>query len=267
MEKKFTYYLYSPCGNDTALVEGISINEQIRKELNDKIMKIHPNVEQVGFINKDEYKLVMAGGEFCGNATRCATYYYLKGKKGKIEINVSNNTVVESGIDEHGKVWSEIPLCNEKNILKKIDDDVYEININGIKYIILEKELSKNYLENKKNIKSNAMGIIKKYDIKDEKAIGIIFTEKIKMKIKIHPVIWVKAINTIFYETACGGGTTAVGILEAIKNNKSQYIDIIQPSNKIITANIILKKGTLDKAYISGVVKVDKIAKEISINL
>ena len=199
----------------------------------------------------------MAGGEFCGNATRCATYYYLKGKKGEIEINVSNNTVVKAGINEDGKVWSEIPLCNEKNIIKKIDNGVYEINMNGIKYIILEKELSKNYIENKTNIKSNAMDIIKKYDIKTEEAIGVIFTEETKTK----------AINTIFYETACGGGTTAVGILEAIKNNKSQYIDIIQPSNKIITANIILKKGTLDKAYISGVVKANKIAEEISINL
>lgn len=267
MKKEFTYYLFSPCGNDTALVEGINIDEQTKKILNDKIMKIHPNIEQVGFISKDNYKLIMAGGEFCGNATRCAAYHYLDGKNGEIEINVSNGMIMRAGINKDGKVWSEIPLYDGKNFIKELDNGIYEIIMNGIKYIIVERKLSKSFLKDKKNIKFNAMDILRKYKIKDGEAIGIIFQEEVENKIKIHPVVWVKAINTIFYETACGSGTTAVAILEAVKNNQSQYIDIIQPSNQIITAKIILNRGILEKAYILGNIKTDHYQRRINIEV
>lgn len=267
MKKEFTYYLYSPCGNDTALVEGINIDEQTKKILNDKIMRIHPNIEQVGFVSTDKYKLIMAGGEFCGNATRSAAYYYLDGKKGQIQMDVSNGMIIKAGIDEDEKAWSEIPLYDGKKFIKEIDNEIYEITMNGIKYIILEKNLSKEFLKDKKNIKSNAMDILKKYKVKDSEAIGIIFQEESESKIKIHPVVWVKTINTIFYETACGSGTTAVAILEAIKNNQSQYIDIVQPSNQIISAKITLNRGVIEKAFILGNIKTDNYPRRISIDI
>ena len=36
-----------------------------------------------------------------------------------------------------------------------------------------------------------------------EKAIGIMLLEKETGKIKINPIVWVKEIDTVFYETAC----------------------------------------------------------------
>lgn len=267
MKKEFTYYLFSPCGNDTALVEGINIDEQTKKKLNDKIMNIHPNIEQVGFVSLDKYKLIMAGGEFCGNATRSAAYYYLNGKHGDIEINVSNNMIMKAGVNKEGKAWSQIPLYDGKNFINTIDTGIYEILMNGIKYIVLEKEISKEYLLDKKNIKSNAMSILKNYKVKDSEAVGVIFLEEINEKIKIHPVVWVKSINTLFYETACGSGTTAVAMLEAIKTNQSQNIDIIQPSNQIITAKIDLNKGRIEKACILGKIKTDKTARRITVEI
>lgn len=267
MRKEFTYYLYSPCGNDTALVEGSNIGEQTKKILNDKIMSTHSNIEQVGFISLDKFKLDMAGGEFCGNATRSAAYHYLKGNKGEIRINVSNNIVMKAGVDENKRAWSEIPLYSGKDFINAIDNGIYEIIMNGIKYIILEKDISKQYLLDKKNIKANAMNILKEYKIRDAEAIGVIFIEDVNEKIKIHPVVWVKSINTLFYETACGSGTTAVAILQAVKHNKSQNLDIIQPSNQIITAKIILNKGIIESACILGNIKTDNCARRIMIDI
>ncbi len=267
MKKEFTYYLFSPCGNDTALVEGTDIDEQTKKILNDRIMNIHPNIEQVGFIGLDKYKLKMAGGEFCGNATRCAAYYYLKGKSGEIKIDISNNMIIKAGVNEEGKAWSQIPLYTGKDFIRVVDNGIYEIIMSGIKYIILEKEISKLYLLDKKNLKSSAMNILKKYNIKESEAIGVIFLEQINEKIKIHPVVWVKKINTLFYETACGSGTTAVAILEAVKNNCNQKIDIIQPSNQDITAKIILNKGKIENACILGNIKSDNCVKRINIDI
>lgn len=80
------YNIYYPSGNTTALVIG-SDYLQFRKRINESIMKMHNNIEQVGFVfvENDVYKLEMAGGEFCGNATRSAAYYFLNGKDGKVK--------------------------------------------------------------------------------------------------------------------------------------------------------------------------------------
>lgn len=267
MKKDFTYCLFSPCGNDTALVEGTLIDEYTKKILNDKIMKVHPNIEQVGFVSTDKFMLMMAGGEFCGNATRSAAYYYLKGKEGEINITVSNDMTMKAGVNAQGMAWSQIPLYEGTNFLNEVDNGIYEVLMNGIKYVILEKEISKEYIIDKKNIKTNAINILKEYKIKDAEAIGVIFLEETIKGTKIHPVVWVRNINTLFYETACGSGTTAVAILEAIKSNQSKNIDIIQPSNQSITAKIILNKGRIDGAFIFGNIKTDNITRRISIDI
>jgi len=93
------------------LVEGTNYTNGVKRLINDKIMKLNPNIEQVGFVEiNNKPKLIMAGGEFCGNATRSAAYFYLKGKKGKIKIGIcSGKKLVEAGIDAIGNAWSQIP--------------------------------------------------------------------------------------------------------------------------------------------------------------
>jgi histidine racemase len=105
------YIIYDPGGNKTAFVIGDYYKN--KKEINDIILSKHKDVEQVGFISTKENKLTMAGGEFCGNATRCAAYYYLKGKEGTIKINVSGtNKLIMGGVDNLGNAFSQIPhLC------------------------------------------------------------------------------------------------------------------------------------------------------------
>lgn len=61
-----------PGGNTTAIVEGIPSSQLERRRINDVIMKQYPKVEQVGFLDRSLPRLQMAGGEFCGNATRSA---------------------------------------------------------------------------------------------------------------------------------------------------------------------------------------------------
>ena len=51
-----------------------------------------------------------------------------------------------------------------------------------------------------------------------EEAAGVMFIERKNGKIILSPVVFVKEINTLFYETACGSGSVAVGIYESFKN-------------------------------------------------
>ena len=64
------YIIYNPAGNITALVLGDEYNSEQRKLINNAIMEREKRVELVGFLSQKDKKLTMAGGEFCGNATR-----------------------------------------------------------------------------------------------------------------------------------------------------------------------------------------------------
>ena len=98
------YSIYRPAGNDTALVYGTNYTKKMKKKINDAIMKKHTNVEQVGFIsNNGKKELQMAGGEFCGNATRSAAYNYLDGMQGKIHICVNSKDKIIAGVDKNKK--------------------------------------------------------------------------------------------------------------------------------------------------------------------
>lgn len=233
---KIEYILYSPCGNDTGLVIGSNFNNSDKKKINDKLMELHPNVEQVGFLSTDCYELNMAGGEFCGNATRSSAYYYLHGKNGNIKIKVSGTSgYTKAGVKDNGIAWAQIPIYSGKDIVAKLSDNISRVKLEGITHIILNPEESLKYLDtiynNNEEIKNISLQIIKDFNI-DDSAVGVIFQEKINNNLKIHPIVWVKSINTCFYETACGSGTAATSILKSIAVSSNASIDLIQPSRK-----------------------------------
>lgn len=264
---KIKYKIFSPCGNDTALVFGNEYNFQTKKKINDLIMEKHSNVEQIGFIDKNKYNLQMAGGEFCGNATRSAVYEYLNGEKGNIYINVSGSEgEIESGVDFEKNAWVQMPIYNNTECLKNLDIGIFEVKLKGITIVIIEENISKKYLEDKKKIKENAMEIIKKYNIEDSSAIGIVFLEIENTVLKINPVVWVKSIDTLFYETACGTASIALALKEAISCNISKKIEIMQPSNEIILAQVIIENNIPIKAIISGKVKTNNLIEEIELS-
>ena len=78
----FSYWIFDPTGNITALVESkMPVSQQPAAA--SLIMRMHPEVEQVGFVSfaespslETQVVLRMAGGEFCGNASMCAAALY-----------------------------------------------------------------------------------------------------------------------------------------------------------------------------------------------
>lgn len=269
MKKEISYYIYSPCGNDTALVQGLDFSNKAKKIINDKIMKISPNVEQVGFVETNgEPKLIMAGGEFCGNATRSAAYYYLKGEVGEINIDVLGvNSSIKAGIDSDKNAWSQVPIYSGEDVVTVIEPGIYKVKMEGITHLIVEEKQAKKYLEVKENIKKAAMKLIEKVDIIETEAIGVMFLEKINQKLKIHPVVWVKSIDTLFYETACGSGSVAVAILESLNKNSSLKLEILQPSGQVINAGAMLKNGMPVDAIISGKISCDGVLRKIEVDI
>ncbi|MEA4902657.1 hypothetical protein [Desulfitobacterium sp.] len=273
MKQAIRYSIYSPCGNDTALVQGMNFSQTLMKRINDTIMKRHANVEQVGFIDTEgSPKLIMAGGEFCGNATRCAAYAYLNGKIGEIKIKVSGaKGVLRAGVDQAGNVWSQIPVYAANDAVTALQPGITKVKMEGITHILVEAERAKPYLEDKNKLKESAMKIIKQASVNEAEAVGVIFIEKMDQRLKINPVVWVRSIDTLFYETACGSGTVAIGILESLKQGSqqgskrslNQRLEVLQPSGQVISTAVSLKNGLVVDSIISGKVHTDGVLRAI----
>ncbi len=260
---EYFYNIYKPSGNDTALVIGLVNDIALRKIINKSIQENHLNVEQVGFIEKikGEYFLEMAGGEFCGNATRSAVYYFLDGKQGTLKIQVSGTEkVLSAGIDKDDNVWVEMPISESFSDIS-IVNNYQVVKMDGITHVITEAH---NSLSDEESLKKNAFSILEELDlVSTVQASGVMYITYFDTSIKIDPVVWVRDMDTLYYETACGSGTTAVGLYESKKVGKSIERYITQPSGLDIKVDVKMDGTKFLSARISG--KVDLLKEGLTV--
>ncbi|MFW5871604.1 MAG: hypothetical protein ACOCUT_00710 [bacterium] len=225
-------------GNPTAINFRGSVSREDYPEINNKIQERYPQVEQVGFYEEKDGlpKLQMAGGEFCGNGTRAFAcllkkrnpessnfVFYVSGYPAKVEAHVDYLGT--------GKYFCEAFFNSMKTRIEKKKlkgKDIAVVDMGGIIHIIVEeKDFAFEELRFATNMK----------EIKDElsvdgEAVGVLWVNKEGNAIEMKPVVWVKEIDTCFYETSCGSGSLAI----AFANQKS--VRVKQPSGKDVTINL-----------------------------
>jgi diaminopimelate epimerase len=250
-----------PGGNDTSLVKGIIRDPIKRKFINDKIMKLYPNIEQVGFVNLDPEnpELLMAGGEFCANAIVCNAFLTLGGKPGKILIKASGvKRKLVAGVTANSEAFAEMPVNSEpkQTIIKIKNSSDYLVKMDGIiHYVTFSDMVLKNMNQNQ--IKQRAMNIIKQNKLDTFPAAGVMYVRKMNKELSIIPVVYVRDINTLFIESACGSGSTAVGMVVSLKNNSGiKDLSIYQPSGNPIKVTVNYKKGKFSYTQIQNPIKV-----------
>jgi len=243
-----------PNGNPTALildqnVDRVKIGEQLRVN--------YPEIEQVGFIstavNSDSICSVqMEGGEFCGNATRSAIQVTTQGLpgKGKIDFIVENEPLqLFFEVLENGEIEVDMPIPKdiqvEETSLGKI------VRLEGITQLIVERVFDTIDTE---DIKAEGRRLIFEAGLQDETATGVMFFDR-KLG-AIEPVVRVNTIEkeSLYYESACGSGTCAIGIAEALSLGESIEIPVLQPSGQYITVGVEIEGGKIIRSYIRGIV-------------
>lgn len=255
---EINYKILNPGGNKTGIVIGNNYSMNERKLINDYILKKDKDVEQVGFISRKEKKLEMAGGEFCANATRCAIWEYLQGEESEINIEVSGcKEKVIGGINNDKEVYVNLEI--NKNISDILDkDNIYNfVKLDGIFFAIINEENSEKYIaelkENEEKTKNKFRKIMNEFQV-EESAVGIILLEKQGNELKINPIIWVKSIDTLYYETACGSGSIATAIYKKYICNQD-VSNIVQPSGKILKIKLEQEKEKIKKVTLIGKVE------------
>lgn len=186
--------------------------------------------EQCGFLIPSENHFEMAGGEFCGNAARAAALLFSK------VHSLNHVSFTMSGFS--GKVSGEIVETADKNKFdvrcvfpgmeissRELKAQGYSgvlVDLGGIVHFVINAPFPKNYEEIHR-------AITKELGLEERDAVGVVWIQKEGKSIVMHPVVWVRSIDTFFYETSCGSGTIAVG-----KVTGERFI--VQPSGGTIEA-------------------------------
>lgn len=117
-----------------------------KKKINNTILKKYDDIEQVGFINKNKPKLIMAGGEFCVNATRSAINYYLNNRPGRVNIKIPNlHTTIMGGIDKDDETWIYLNTFQKvkTKYCKTLNQNISIIYFKGIVHAIINNDIIK----------------------------------------------------------------------------------------------------------------------------
>jgi len=271
----YQFNIIRPGGNDTCIIAGKVDDQSERKKLNDLTMSNYPNVEQVGFLSDGQ--LNMAGGEFCGNATRSSAFLILGGKPGEIKLKVSGvNDALVCGVNQNLEAYAQMPIYSNPEkitpIVQPNGSSDFLVEMEGISHLITFNTAPISGLS-ENEIKQIAKNRITDLNLDKLPAAGVIFTQKQGDLYKITPVVYVRDIDTLFLETACGSGTTALGLVLARMVNQSiSQLPILQPSGMDIKVSIDFDGQKFKTAFIEGMVEPlssgeiyqDSIIKEIS---
>lgn len=191
--------------------------------------------EQAGFLILDDLHFEMAGGEFCGNATRAAALLLsLQADLQKLEFTTSGfDDIVYGTVNPRSKsryfvscTFNGMQTTMTKIVLSDGRDAII-VDLGGIVHVLLEEAFpsgSEHYTVIHRSI--NRECNLGSYD-----AVGVIWYEQTGADVIMHPVVWVRAIDTFYYETSCGSGAIAVSAVTGLQS-------IVQPTGKPISVRI-----------------------------
>lgn len=230
-----TYVYNAAGGNATAINFGQKIARSKYAKINEQLQAKSSEIEQVGFFEQQNGvpKLQMAGGEFCGNATRgfACLLAELNPEESAFDFYVSGfSEKVQAKIQRLGdkRFFCEARFCGMKaGIIEKnlYGDTVKIVDLGGIIHILVDE----NKISFSESDYESTMKKIKDDLSVDCDAVGVLWLREEGEKVYMKPVVWVKAIDTCYYETSCGSGSIAIGLA------KGEDIEVLQPSGKAIS--------------------------------
>ena len=251
-----------PAGNITIMVltpvDRKDYAQVAQKLLENKTL----NGEQVAFMLPDSQypAMEMCGLEFCGNASRAFALY--KAKAADPELN--EITVKVSGCDspltaeidhETGNVQMDMPVPDDvREFTAKelsLNKDGTLVRLDGIAHLILtDIAPMKDTFEKLRDF------IYENYD-PDLPAFGVMFCDTVNQMMT--PVVYVKDVDTTYFEGSCASGTVAAAYALALTLEIGEHsLELQQPGGTLSTTTI-KKEDRIEKISLSGIITLSDI--------
>ena len=248
------YCIFDPTGNITALVETpVPVDHQ--PAVAAALMAQHPEVEQLGFVrfaeagrNEDalQAELRMAGGEFCGNAAMSAAALYLlrrgQGTEGEacVRLRVSGaaqpvtvRLCRES--DDSFRAAVQMPPAREIGERELAfggrSGTLLLVRMQGISHLLIEPGSVFFALKEDRSAAAEVVAVW--CEALSAESLGLMFLEKDEEGFILTPLVYVPGCGTVFWETACASGSSAVGMALAAQTGAAADLCLRQPGGAL----------------------------------
>ncbi len=239
-----------PAGNITLFVLDRA-DRALWPEIAAKLTKVIP-ADQVGFITDNSME--MAGGEFCGNATRAyamlkAQWEHMSGEH-ELLLNVSGCArPVRAGVNrEKGTAWSEMPLPRDMRTVNVRGSECPIVDLGGIVHLIARGA------EPGEVFFSEAEKYLREYP--EAGAYGVMFLSQDGKEMR--PLVKIPSVGSLTWEGSCGSGTLACAAADSLGKSDGEYTcKYVQPAGEV-EARIVLQDGRITEAFIGGKIALDE---------
>lgn len=198
-------------------------------------------------------RIEMAGGEFCGNATR-AFAMVMQQEMGvpspssmRLEVSGCDHLVTAYSDCREGTAESEMPLPRSVRTVQIGSQSGVLVDLDGIAHLVVEDLVpSLEFFQSAEPIFQQ---------IPELEAYGVMFLDRSSSRMT--PLVKVPAANTLVWEGSCGSGSVASAIactLDAPDGDYSQ--DLIQPAG-VIQVKLTLSQRQVTRVSIGGPVRLD----------
>ena len=246
---KLTVVRANPAGNITLFVR-TSVAKAQYGAVGEKLLAL-PELkgEQVGFLLGGG-RMEMAGGEFCGNATRAFGLLTAKerGLTGKSHLTLSvsgceKDACVDVDTDA-GTARAEMPLprFTRRETVGGVSGTL--VHLGGIAHFVVSGVKPSEAFFAEAEPLFRALGALDAY--------GVIFLDGTNMT----PLVKVPAVNSLVWEGSCGSGSLAAAIAQSEGTGGVFERDYIQPAGTI-RVTVERRGGEVTAAYIGGRVTLD----------
>ena len=248
----------NPAGNKTIFV----LDHFERTEYKDIADKLLANqeiaAEQVGFIipaaGSEPGRMEMCGQEFCGNASRSYALYLAKilGLNGPGSVSI-----MVSGVDEALEVevdtssdFTKISMPVPTEIISfplNSCQDAQLVIFNGILHLVVfDQPATLDFF------KDSISPIQELYSVP---AIGVMFYDTLSSFLT--PVVWVRDINSTYFEGSCASGSVATAAVLSKNFNDGLYTFTLPQPKGILEITIIKENGSVKNAFLQGKVELN----------
>lgn len=251
MKQKVNIIVANPAGNITIFVLDKFPRSSYQSIASQLLAIEEYHAEQVAFIT-GENSMEMCGLEFCGNASRTfalilAHQQSLQGNN-IIEVNVSGCSepllVAVNTESNYTKIRMPMPLSVETAADTSLPllNGAYLVDFGGIFHVIVTD--IQPTLENFNQIKDY---ISEKYN---PPATGVMFYNTAENR--LIPVVYVKDVDTTYFEGSCGSGATAVAAAFSQSEGEGTFSYTLPQPAGTITATVEKSPDEIKRIYIEG---------------